>query len=73
MEFINYILWNSEKNIKFYLLSDVINIICINFVNIEIQNIQYIIELILEELKIFRLELTKIKNKKKICDKCVIF
>jgi hypothetical protein len=68
----NYL--NEPLDIKFYLLNDIINIICINFINIELYNIQCIIDLILEDNKILKKNILKIKNKKNInCDKCIIF
>jgi hypothetical protein len=69
----NYNYLNNPLEIKFYLLSDVINIICINFINIEIFNIHYIIDLIIENNKIIEKDLKNLKNKKKnICNKCII-
>lgn len=70
----NYNYLNEPLDIKFYLLNDIINIICINFINIELYNIQYIINLILEDNKLLKKNILKIKNKKNInCDKCIIF
>ena len=67
----NYL--NEPLDIKFYLLNDIINIICINFINIEIYNIQSIINLMIEDNNNLKKNILKIKNKKNIfCDKCII-
>ena len=61
---------NEPLDIKFYLLNDIINIICINFINIEIYNIQCIMDLIIKDNNNLKKKILKKKNI--FCDKCII-
>ena len=64
---INYHFLNKPLDIKFYLLSDIINIICMNFINIKIYNIQCIVELLIEDHNLIKKDIKKKQNK------CIIF
>jgi hypothetical protein len=64
---INYHCLNKPLDIKFYLLSDIINIICMNFINIKMYNIECIVELLIEDNNLIKKYIKKKKNK------CIIF